>query len=386
MLELLMLKKVLIAFVILLVGVIAFYLKSEKRERVTEIPKVSDIVNRDKSESSGSNVDEPKVAVFAEGLKVPWAITFLPSGDLLVTEREGIVKFVAKNGITDPEIVAQIKVRQTFEGGLHGIALQPNFNTNKFVCLYYTYSGNSGNTLNRVSRFRFSDNKLVEEKIIVDEIPGASNHDGGRVKFGPDGFLYVTTGDAQEPSQAQDINSLAGKILRVDDEGNPAPGNSFGNRVYSYGHRNPEGISWDNDGNLWATEHGPSGAETGNDELNKIEIGRNYGWPVIRGKQTKEGMVTPVLESGRGNTCAPADIAYLDGYLYFTGLRSEALYRISVDNPNNLETFFKSEFGRLREVAVGPNNMIYLTTSNHDDRGKPKAGDDKIIIINPKLL
>ena len=343
------------------------------------------IINTDKNKN-GLNQDFPKVSVFSEKLKVPWSIAFLPNGDLLVTEREGRVRLVAKEGQLTSEPVAKIAVKQTAEGGLHGITLHPNFAKNKFVYLYYTYSENGGNTLNKVSRFTFENNKLVSEQVIVDKIPGAANHDGGRVKFGPDGFLYITTGDAQNPSQAQDTNSLAGKILRVTDTGEPAPGNPFDKRTYSYGHRNPQGITWDKNGQLWETEHGPSGVETGNDELNKIELGKNYGWPTIRGMEMREGMVTPILESGRGNTWAPADIAYLDGFLYFVGLRGEALYRVTIEKPTKLDTFFKKEYGRLREIAAGSDNMLYVTTSNRDGRGKPKDGDDKILRINPNRL
>jgi len=329
--------------------------------------------------------DYPAVSVIAEGLDTPWAIAFIPQG-LLITERKGTVRFVDGSGELGSGAVATIAVKEIGEGGLLGIAAHPQFSSNKFVYLYYTYSEDGGNTLNRVSRFVYENNKLGGESVIVDGIPGAANHDGGRIKFGSDGFLYITTGDAQIPSQAQDKNSLAGKILRVDENGNSASGNPFGNASYSYGHRNPQGIAWDKNGILWATEHGPSGTETGNDELNRIEIGKNYGWPDIRGRQTKAGMVTPVLESGAGNTWAPAGMAYLDGYLYFAGLRGQALYRISVDNPGQFDTFFKNEFGRLREVVAGPDNMLYVTTSNRDGRGVVKSGDDKILRINPQKL
>lgn len=191
--------------------------------------------------------DAPETIVIAENLDTPWAVTFLPdppggeaSKSMLVTERPGRVRLVDGNGNLQSEPVATLnQVKEIGEGGLLGIAAHPNFSTNNYVYLYYTYSGNGGNTLNRVVRMTLKDRQLTDEQIIVDSIPGASNHNGGRIKFGPDGFLYITTGDAQNPSQAQDTNSLAGKILRVTDEGKPVPGNPFNNLVYSYGHRNP---------------------------------------------------------------------------------------------------------------------------------------------------
>src|SRR3989344_1663626 len=183
--------------------------------------------------------------VVAAGLDTPWAIAFLPEGGMLVTERKGTVRLGGKQGI------------------------------------------------------------LEEERVIVDRIPGAANHNGGRIKFGQDRLLYIATGDAQEPSRAQDTNSLAGKILRVTDAGQPAAGNSFNNAVYSYGHRNVQGLAWDQNGTLWATEHGRSGALSGLDELNLIVLGKNYGWPEIAGDETRVGMEAPVKHSGATVTWAP---------------------------------------------------------------------------------
>jgi glucose/arabinose dehydrogenase len=247
---------------------------------------------------TGDQSDIPKKTVVADNLDTPWAIAFLPDGSMLVTERPGRVKHIVLGKKT--EQVADIGgVREIGEGGLLGIALHPEFSSNHFVFVYYTYSGSGDNTMNRVVRMTFRDGTLADEKLILDAIPGASNHNGGRLKFGPDNFLYVSTGDAQDPSLAQDKNSLAGKILRVTDTGDAAPGNPFGNRTYSYGHRNPQGLAWDSVGRLWATEHGPSGGSlgTGNDEVNLIGSGKNYGWPTIQGTQSQNGLETPVLAS-----------------------------------------------------------------------------------------
>jgi len=359
--------------------------------------------NKDIADNSGNNSENtesnfglnpavknnlPQTSVIASGLDTPWAIVFLPDDSILVTERKGSVRKISAEGVLEETPVAQlVNVREIGEGGLQGITLHPDFPLNGFIYLYYTYSEKGENTLNRVVRMTFADNKLSDENIIIDAIPGAGNHDGGRIKFGPDKYLYVTTGDAQNPSAAQDINSLSGKILRVTDNGDPAPGNPFGNRVYSFGHRNPQGIVWDMDGGLWATEHGPSGLETGNDEFNRIVAGNNYGWPDIRGKQAKGGMETPILESGRSDTWAPAGLAYFNGKFYFVGLRGQALYEVSVNgNKTELNTYFISEYGRLREAIIGPDGMLYITTSNRDGRGLPKSGDDKIIRVNPNKL
>lgn len=325
-----------------------------------------------------TNVSQTEV--IAENLDTPWGIVFLPDNSILVTERVGRVRLVDNKGNLQQEPVATLsQVKEIGEGGLLGIALHPDFSKNAKVFLYYTYSSSGGNTLNRVVSMVY-DGSLKDEQIIVDRIPGASNHNGGRIKFGPDGFLYITTGDAENPSQAQDINALGGKILRVTDEGKPAPGNPFNNLVYSYGHRNPQGLAWDSEGRLWATEHGPSNL----DELNLIEPGKNYGWPTVRGSEERSGMVTPVINSGPDKTWAPAGAAFWQGSIYFGGLRGQTLFQAVIDqSPVSIKEHFKNEFGRIREVLVGPDNMLYITTSNRDGRGTPNPSDDRIIKINP---
>lgn len=313
----------------------------------------------------------PKVEVLTTNLEVPWAIAFLPDNSILVTERAGRVRLI-KDGRLEENPVAIINVKQTEESGLHGIAIHPKFPDQPYVYLYYTYSSENNNSLNRVSKFTFKENSLTDEKVIVDNIPGAIFHDGGRIKFGPDGYLYITTGDAQNPSLSQNKNSLAGKILRVTDEGKV--------EVYSYGHRNPQGITWDNQGRLWETEHG----QTNTDELNLIESGKNYGWPDIRGDQTKDGMETAVLQSG-SDTWAPAGAAFFKDSIFFAGLRGASLYQYIIDK-KELKTHFKGEFGRIRDVVLSPDKMLYITTSNKDGRGNPDSNDDKTIRVNPDLL
>jgi len=340
----------------------------------------------------GGVKDEIRIKTIAEGLDTPWALAFLPDGNILVTERKGSVRLI-RGGVLQGDVVAEISaVKEVGEGGLQGIAVHPDYRSNSFVYLYYTYQGDDNGTLNRVSRFSFNGKDLEDETIVVDGIPGAMFHNGGRIKFGPDNKLYITTGDAQEPSLAQNTGSLAGKILRVNDDGSAASGNPFDNRTFSYGHRNPQGITWDQNGQLWSTEHGPSGLETGNDEFNKIDSGKNYGWPVIKGKQTLPEMVLPMVESGRLSTWAPAGLAYWKpensreyGRFFFAGLRGSALYEISAGDLSII-THFKGELGRIREVIVGPDGMLYITTSNNDGRGTPMNGDDKVLRVNPYKL
>lgn len=320
----------------------------------------------------GPNTSVQAVEVITTNLAVPWALAFMPNGNLLVTERAGSVKIV--NLTTDKSVkeVGKVSVHQVSESGLHGVAVDPNFTQNHFIYLYYTYSSENQNTLNRVSRFTFDSDQIRDEVVLVDQIPGAPTHDGGRIKFGPDKNLYLTTGDAQNPSFSQDKNSLAGKILRVTLEG--------GVSVYSYGHRNPQGITWDDSGRLWSTEHGQSAT----DELNLIELGKNYGWPNVRGDQKGSEYQSPVIHSG-SDTWAPAGVAYYKDSLYFAGLRGNALYRYNLLT-KSLQTLFQREFGRLREVILGPDNYLYLTTSNRDGRGIPKEGDDKIIRVDPNFI
>jgi glucose/arabinose dehydrogenase len=315
-----------------------------------------------------------EISIVVDNLDTPWAIAFLPDNHMLITERMGQVRLDAK-------VIATIAhAREIGEGGLLGIALHPDFEKNHFIYLYYTYTAQGDNTLNRVVRMTYNNESLSNEQIIVDKIPGASNHNGGRIKFGPDGFLYIATGDAQEPSRAQDTKSLAGKILRVTDEGKPAVGNPFNNEVFSYGHRNVQGLAWDAQGQLWATEHGRSGVQSGLDELNRILPGKNYGWPAIQGDESRTGMEKPIRNSGN-TTWAPAGAAFSGTSIYFSGLKGQTLYEAIIANNQAVEIkeHFHGEYGRLREAILGPDGYLYITTSNKDGRGFAKSGDDKVI-------
>ncbi len=333
------------------------------------------------AQTEGSNSTPEKIAMVAENLKTPWSLAFLPNNDIIFTQRNGSLKLISNNNITTIEKITD--VLEYGEGGLMGLTLHPNFSQNKYLYVMYTYKGEGNNTHNRVVRYKFKDNSLSERTIIIDNIPGAIYHNGGRIKFGPDGYLYVTTGDSLEPSLAQNTNSLAGKILRVTDEGKIPAENPFNNQVYSYGHRNPQGIAWDTSDRLWQTEHGRS-SPSGYDEINIIQKGKNYGWPQIQGSETRAGMQSPIAQSGN-ETWAPGGAVFIGDSFFYTGLKGEALYELKVENGNALITkHFLNEFGRIRDVILGPDNLLYVATSNRDGRGDPSTGDDRILKIDPK--
>ncbi len=336
------------------------------------------------------------IEIIAENLQIPWEIAFLPGGDLLVTERPGMLRRIGKEG----RVYTIEGVEHVGEGGLLGLALHPQFLENQWIYLYLTTQNDAG-LINRVERYRYAGDRLTEKTIIIDNIPGAVNHDGGRIAFGPnsapdgamvgkpDYYLYITTGDAGNPNLAQDINSLAGKILRLKDDGLIPSDNPFGSAVWSYGHRNPQGLAWDGKGQLWATEHGRSGIQSGLDELNFIKKGSNYGWSMIEGDERKEAMETPFINSGSAETWAPAGVAYFKGRIFFTGLRGESLYEIVISQDGKVEStkaHLRGEFGRLRAIQIGPDGYFYLSTSNTDGRGDPRTGDDKIIRLNPEIF
>ena len=333
------------------------------------------------AEKTEPEIKTPDIQIIAQNLQIPWEIAFLPTGEMLTTERPGNL---LKIGL-DKTVIKIEGVQHVGEGGLQGLALHPDFANNNWLYLYLTTKPDDS-LINRVERYKLVGNTLTEKTVIIDNIPGAQYHDGGRLKFGPDNKLYITTGDATQSSKAQDLNYLGGKILRLNDDGSIPQDNPFKNSpVYSSGHRNPQGLAWDNLGQLWATEHGRSAPLSGYDELNRIEKGKNYGWPVIQGGEAKQGMVTPVINSGPNFTWAPAGAIYLDGSIFFAGLRGEALYQYNLETKEFKTHFFK-DFGRLRAVVVGPDGFIYVSTSNKDGRGEVKEGDDKIIKINPEVF
>jgi len=347
-----------------------------------------------------SSATSPDIAVelAAQGLDTPWAVDFALDGRIFMTERPGRIR-VVEGGVLRPEPWITLEVVSSGESGLLGLALDPQFAQNRFVYVAYTYRTVSGRIQNRLARLREEPKtgKGVIDKVLIDNVAGANNHDGGRVKFGPDGKLYWATGDAQDPPLAQQLSSLNGKILRLNSDGSIPTGNPFPNSyVFSYGHRNPQGLAWQRQtGRLYATEHGPSGFQgCCRDEVNYIEPGKNDGWPEVRGDETGQGMIPPVIHAGTSETWAPAGATFASrgpwaGSLLFTGLRGQTLYRLQLapGDPSKailLERHFYRRFGRLRDIAEGPDGTLYLLTSNRDGRGHPSADDDRLIRLKFK--
>lgn len=320
----------------------------------------------------------PEVAdTLVEGLEVPWGVDFLPDGRAVVTERvSGRVLRVDTNGRVTPLGTVPGAVPQG-EAGLLGVAVSPDFDRDRAVYLYLTTA-----TDNRVVRAELDGTRLGRTTVVLDGIPAGFIHDGGRIAFGPDGHLYVTTGETGDPELAQDPQSLAGKILRITTDGEPAPGNPDPTSpVWSLGHRNVQGLAWDDEGRLWASEFGDSEW----DELNLVRKGRNYGWPRVEGAGGDPSYVDPQLV-WPVDQASPSGLAFADGHLWMAGLRGERLWRIAV-SPDGAASkpraFFTEEFGRLRTVAAAPDGLLWLTTSNRDGRGEPAPADDRVLRIRP---
>jgi glucose/arabinose dehydrogenase len=332
--------------------------------------------------SEGTSARRVEVSTLATDLEVPWSFAFLPDGDALVTERDsGRLLRVSSTG--QVREVQTLPEGGTGEGGLLGVAVSPDYEEDRYVYAYYTTERD-----NRVVRFRLGG----EPEPILTGIPVNSFHDGGRIRFGPDGMLYVSTGDAGDPGNSQDRGSLGGKILRLEPDGSVPPDNPFpGNPVYSYGHRNVEGLAWDAEGQLYVSEFGQDTW----DEVNRIEAGENYGWPEIEGKGGEdEGYVDPITiwptseaSPSGAEILVDGAIPQWEGDLFVTALRGEGLWHLELDGQGEVidrEKLLDGEVGRVRDVTQAPDGSLWISTSNRDSYGSPVSGqDDRIFRLAP---
>ena len=339
-----------------------------------------------------------RVETVVGNLEVPWSIVWTADGRMFFTERIGRVRVYENGKLRQAPLFTVPDVEPSGESGLMSIVLHPQFATNHLLYLSYDYRGENQSV--RVVSYRESESGLTDRKVIIENIPAAQFHAGCRLRFGPDGKLYITTGDATRRDLAQRLDSLAGKILRLNDDGAIPTDNPFVGQqnarpeIWSYGHRNPQGIDWQPDTNLlFETEHGPSGFDGpgGGDEVNIVEKGKNYGWPVIHHTQTNPGMEAPLLEYTPA--CAPASgMFYRDkafpqfrGNFFFGCLAGTRIIRVVLDGRRVVrqENLLEGKYGRIRDVAEGPDGYLYFSTSNRDGRGSPASDDDRIIRLVP---
>ncbi len=330
------------------------------------------------------------VQTLVTNVEIPWSLAFTPDGRLFFTERPGRVRAYANGQLLPAPALVVDDVYPVGEGGALGLAVHPQFAVNHFVYLFYTAQTASG-SVNRLMRYRESNNTLIEGTLLLDGVAAFDHHDAGRLRFGPDGKLYVTTGDAADPNSSQNPSSLSGKILRLNDDGTIPPDNPFGTAVWTLGHRDPQGIDWDPvTGLMWGSEHG----DIGNDEINLLRAGHNYGWPIIEGAQTQTGMDAPVaffspsIAPSGASFYTGSLMAGLTGNLFVACLRGSEIVRVIL-NPQNrtqilaTESWLLNHFGRIRDIVTGPDGALYFATNNRDGRGSPVATDDRIFRIVP---
>ncbi|WP_077248171.1 PQQ-dependent sugar dehydrogenase [Bacillus sp. FJAT-27986] len=331
-----------------------------------------------------------EIEVVAEGLNVPWEMVIADDGRIFFTERPGQIREIRNGKVREePLLSLPAPFISEGEGGLLGLALDPDFQTNHFMYTYHSYEENE-KIKNRVLRLLVDDNQARIDKVILDGIVGDTNHNGGRIKIGPDGMLYITAGDRYEPDLAQDRTSMGGKIFRIHPDGSIPDDNPIkGSPVYSYGHRNPQGLAWHPvTGDLFSSEHGQSA----HDEINLIEAGKNYGWPIIQGDESKEGMETPIAQSAT-ETWAPSGMTFVSkgewkNQLLVANLRGMQVLKVELDElgkqVKRIESLFKDEYGRIRNIIEAPDGSLYMMTNNRDGRGNPSDKDDRIIRLIPK--
>ncbi|WP_432029190.1 PQQ-dependent sugar dehydrogenase [Streptomyces sp. 1222.5] len=321
----------------------------------------------------------------AEGLKTPWGVAPLPGGGgLLVSSRnDGTITRIDEKTGRKTVLGAVSGVSPAGEGGLLGIALSPDYASDHMIYAYFTSASD-----NRIVRVLYDEQRPPGDQLgapdtVFKGIPKGFIHNGGRIEFGPDGMLYAGTGESGSKGLAQDKESLGGKILRMTPEGEPAPGNPFpGSPVYSYGHRNVQGLAWDDEQRLFASEFGQDTW----DELNAIKPGDDYGWPKAEGKSSEAGFHNPIAQ-WHTDEASPSGIAYVDGVIWMAGLKGRRLWRVPLRGTEASaapQAFLTGKYGRLRTVLPADGDKVYLVTSNTDGRGSPKKGDDRILELQVK--
>ena len=316
------------------------------------------------------------VDIVARNLSVPWGVDFLPDGTAIVTERDTrrVLTIDDRGKVTEVGSVQEAAPQG--EAGLLGVAVSPDFRDDRTIFLYV-----STPTDNRILRGELRAGRLGSLKVILSGIPNGFIHDGGRLQFGPDGYLYASTGETGNPELAPDRDSLGGKILRITKDGDPAPGNPDpSSPIWTLGHRNVQGLAFDDQDNLWASEFGDSTF----DELNLIRKGGNYGWPTFEGRGDDPDFVNPQVVWDTSEA-SPSGLAYLDGRLWLGALQGERLWRVDVANgrASRPTDFFVGKYGRLRTVVVAPDGNLWVTTSNRDGRATPGPADDQILVVDP---
>jgi len=328
--------------------------------------------------SPPAGAGRPKVVeTIATDLAAPWGLDFFANGDAIVTERDTrrVLRIVGPRHEVK-ELGVLDAAAPEGEGGLLGVALSPDFGQDRMAYFYLTTA-----TDNRIVRAPLTDGGLGEPEVLLDGIPNGFIHDGGRLQFGPDGYLYASTGESGEPELAQDRDSLGGKILRITTDGDPAPGNPFDSPVWSWGHRNVQGLAFDDRDRLWASEFGQDAF----DELNLIESGANYGWPRVEGTGGEPDFVDP-QQTWDVADASPSGLTFADGSLWMASLRGERLWRVPVRGGRAVDptAFFVGDYGRMRTVALAPDGTLWLTTSNRDGRGVPAGNDDRILQVKTR--
>lgn len=347
------------------------------------------------SPSTETSDGQYRIEIVAEGLRVPWALAWTSPSRLLVTERPGRIRAIVDGALSAVPLLT-LPVSIGAEQGLMGLTIDPAYADNAYLYVCYTVETEDG-LANRIERLTDRGDVIVRDQVLLELTPSAEYHAGCALAFGPDEKLYITMGDAREKTLAQDTRATAGKILRTERNGAVPDDNPFPNSLtWSYGHRNPQGITWNADGLMYSTEHGPSVVDgpAGGDEVNRIAKGANYGWPIVSHERIAEGTVAPLSVFTPAEAPASAllytatSLPQFTGDLFFGALKGEGIVRISFtesepDIVERVEKLPNISYGRIRAVAQGPDGAIYFSTSNHDGRGDPSADDDRIFRIVP---